>query len=219
MQDQLKNMTDRGDTIDPRLLDLMALVEESSQRMHSLVNDLLDLTRLEQGRATLLLEEMDLREVITASIEATAPLFESKNQHVSLHLPEVYCPVRGDRERLEQIVINLLSNAHKYSPPGSQVGVRAIRSSDKCTVSVRDNGPGVPEEERELVFDRFYRSSLHRKDRTPSTGLGLPIARKIAEMHKGRLWVEDAQGGGSIFILELPLRRIVSRWRRTTDNA
>lgn len=207
VQDQLKNMTDRGDTIDPRLLDLMALVEESSQRMHSLVNDLLDLTRLEQGRATLLLEEMDLREVITASIEATGPLFESKGQHVSMRLPEVYCAVRGDRERLEQIVINLLSNAHKYTPQGSQIEVRAIRSSETCTVSVRDNGPGIPEEERELVFERFYRSSLHRKDRTPSTGLGLPIARKIAEMHRGRLWVEAAQDGGSIFILELPTSR------------
>lgn len=204
LQEQLELATSNGGSIDSRLFNLMALVDESSQRMHSLVNDLLDLTRLEQGRATWTVEEIDLREVVTASIQATAPLFESKNQHVSLHLPEVYCPVRGDRERLEQIIINLLSNAHKYSPPGSQVGVRAIRSSDKCTVSVRDNGPGIPEAERELVFERFYRSTLHRKDRTPSTGLGLPIARKIAEMHGGRLWVEDAQGGGSIFILETP---------------
>jgi signal transduction histidine kinase len=204
LQEQLQGMMDRGDAIDSRLLDLLALVDESSQRMHSLVNDLLDLTRLEQGRASLLLEEMDLREVVTASVEATGPLFESKDQHVNVHLPEVYCPVRGDRQRLEQIVINLLSNAHKYTPAGSRIVVRTIRSSDSCTVSVRDNGPGVPELERELVFDRFYRSTLHRKDRTPSTGLGLPIARKIAEMHGGRLWVEGAQGGGSIFTLELP---------------
>lgn len=204
LQEQMELAATNGDPIDSRLFNLMALVDESSQRMHSLVNDLLDLTRLEQGRATWTVEEIDLREVVTASIQATAPLFESKNQHVSVHLPEVYCPVRGDRERLEQIVINLLSNAHKYSPPGSQIGVRAIRSTDKCTVSVRDNGPGIPEAERELVFERFYRSTLHRKDRTPSTGLGLPIARKIAEMHGGRLWVEGAQGGGSIFILETP---------------
>jgi signal transduction histidine kinase len=204
VHDQLEPVAGKVARIDPRLLDLMALVQDSSQRMHSLVNDLLDLTRLEQGRATLLLEELDLREVVTASIDATRPLFESKDQRVTMRLPEAYCAVRGDRERLEQIVINLLSNAHKYSPPGSQIEVRAIRSAETCTLSVRDSGPGVPEEERELVFERFYRSRIHRQDRTPSTGLGLPIARKIAEMHKGRLWEEAAQGGGSIFILELP---------------
>jgi signal transduction histidine kinase len=71
-------------------------------------------------------------------------------------------------------------------------------------VTVRDSGPGVPIDERERIFDRFYRSSLHRTDRTASTGLGLPIARKVAEMHKGRVWVDPAPGGGSIFTLALP---------------
>lgn len=191
--------------VDARLLDLMALVLDGSQRMHSLVNDLLDLTRLEQGRATLFVENLDLRDVVRASVAATMPLFESKGQHLSMRLPEVYCGVRGDRQRLEQIVINLLSNAGKYSPDGSQVEIRTIRSGDECLVTVRDNGPGVPAEEREQIFERFYRSSLHRQDRTPSTGLGLPIARKIADMHKGRVWVEPAQGGGSIFTLALPV--------------
>jgi signal transduction histidine kinase len=100
--------------------------------------------------------------------------------------------------------MNLLSNANKYSPEGSTIEVRGTRTSDECLVTVRDNGSGVPESERELIFQNFYRSSMHRNDRTPSTGLGLPIARKIAEMHGGRLWVEPAQGGGSIFTLALP---------------
>jgi signal transduction histidine kinase len=99
----------------------------------------------------------------------------------------------------------LLSNAHKYSPEGSQVDVRLTRSGGECLVMVRDQGPGVPEDERERIFERFYRSSLHRQDRTPSTGLGLPIARTITEMHRGRLWVEPAPGGGSIFTLALPI--------------
>ena len=207
VQEQLQLMVSKGSpqVVDPRLLDLIALVEDGSQRMHSLVNDLLDLTRLEQGRATLLIEELDMREVVKASVEATMPLFESKGQHLSMHLPEAYCAVRGDRQRLEQVIINLLSNAHKYSPAGARIDVRIQRSGGECSVSVRDNGPGIPEEERELIFERFYRSSLHRRDRTPSTGLGLPIARKIAEMHKGRVWTEAAQGGGSIFTLKLPL--------------
>jgi signal transduction histidine kinase len=207
-QMQAHTRTDRGENgLDPKLLDLMGLVVEGSERMHSLVNDLLDLTRLEQGRTSLNMEELDLREVVRDAVGATRPLFESKQQQLDLRLPEAHCNVRGDRQRLEQVVINLLSNAHKYSPPGSRVEVRARRSGDECLVTVRDNGPGVPPEERERIFERFYRSSLHRGDRTASTGLGLPIARTVAEMHRGRVWVEPAPGQGSIFSLALPALR------------
>jgi signal transduction histidine kinase len=190
--------------LDPRLVNLVGLVLEGSERMHSLVNDLLDLTRLEQGRTQLLFEDLDMREVINASLEVTRPLFSSKNQKITFHMPEARYMVRGDRPHLEQVLINLLSNAHKYAPEGSQVDVRLTRSGGECLVMVRDQGPGVPEEERERIFERFYRSSLHRQDRTPSTGLGLPIARTIAEMHRGRVWVEPAPGIGSIFTLALP---------------
>lgn len=205
--EQLRMLAESEDTqapIDPRLVDLVGLVVESSARMHSLVNDLLDLTRLEQGKTTLSMEDLDLRDVVRASVAEFAPLFESKGQHLTMHVPELYCGVRGDRQRLEQVVINLLSNAHKYSPAGSRVEVRALLAGNECRVTVRDDGPGVPPEERELIFDRFYRSSLHRQDRTASTGLGLPIVRKVAEMHRGRVWVEPAPGGGSLFTLALP---------------
>ncbi len=190
--------------IDPRIVELVELVVEGSQRMQSLVNDLLDLTRLEQGRATLNYEKLDLREIVSTSVASIAPLFKSRNQQLDVRLPEFQCMVRGDRPRLEQVIINLLSNANKYSPAGSQLEIRARSSKDECLVAVRDSGAGVPEEEREQIFERFYRSSLHRNDRTISTGLGLPIARKIAEMHKGRLWVDLAPDGGSIFTLALP---------------
>jgi signal transduction histidine kinase len=207
LQEQLQLLTNANasnPTIDPRLLELTELVLESSQRMQALVNDLLDLTRLEQGRAGLASEELDLRHVITASVEATAPLFKAKGQHLAVSMPEGRLTMQGDAERLEQVLINLLSNAHKYSPAGARVQVRASRSGNNYVVTVRDNGSGVPADEREAIFERFYRSSLHRNDRTSSTGLGLPIARKIAEMHHGRLWVEPAPDGGSIFTLTLP---------------
>ena len=205
---QLQNGGEAGE-LNPRLLDLVGLIEDGSARMHSLVNDLLDLTRLEQGRATLQMEEFDIREAVDSAVESISPLLESKEQKAVLRLPELGGRVRGDRPRLEQVLINLLSNAHKYSPPGSPIEVRITRSArgddhKECLISVRDSGPGVPEDERELIFERFYRSSLHRQDRTPSTGLGLPIARKVAEMHGGRVWVEPAPGGGSIFTLALP---------------
>ncbi len=201
--EQLERLAD-ADGIDPRIVDLVALVVEGSERMQSLVNDLLDLTRLEQGRTVFTFEALDLREVVSASVEAVAPLFESGHQQLNVRLPEFRCLVLGDRPRLEQVVINLLSNANKYSPPGSRLEIRIQQKPEECLVAVRDAGPGVPEEERERIFERFYRSSLHRNDRTSSTGLGLPIARKIAEMHRGRIWAEAAPGGGSIFTLALP---------------
>lgn len=192
-------------SVDPRLLDLLGLVVEGSERMHSLVNDLLDLTRLEQGRSGLAFTTLDMREVAQASIEAINPLFNSKKQALSVRLPEAYCAVRGDRQRLEQVLINLLSNAHKYSPEGARIELRVVRAANECLTSVRDTGAGVPAGERESIFERFVRSSLHRQDRTASTGLGLPIARTIAEMHGGRVWMEPAPDGGSIFTLALPL--------------
>lgn len=191
--------------LDKRLVDLVGLVVEGGERMQSLVNDLLDLTRLEQGRTPLNIENLDLREVARASVGATTPLFESKGQLVTLRLPEVYCGTRGDRQRLEQVLINLLSNANKYSPVGSPVEIRVLRTGKECLALVRDNGPGVEQSESEAIFERFYRSNRHRNDRTSSTGLGLPIARKIAEMHRGRLWVDPAPCGGSIFTLALPV--------------
>jgi signal transduction histidine kinase len=205
MEAQAEEEEEGKGAIDPRLLHLVELVLEGAERMHSLVNDLLDLTRLEQGRGILTTEDIDLREVVKESVTATMPLFEGRGQTLSVRLPEAYCGVHGDSRRLEQAVMNLLSNAAKYSPPGSQVEIRLVRSGDECTVMVRDNGPGVPEDEQERIFERFYRSSIHRQDRTPSTGLGLPITRKIAEMHRGKVWVEPAQGGGALFSLSLPL--------------
>lgn len=201
----IASSSDEESAIDPRLLELTGLLQEGSQRMQALVNDLLDLTRLEQGRTGLNMETLDLREAVNASVATTMPLLESRKQVLTVQMPEVSYKVRGDRERLEQVFINLLSNANKYSPTNSRVQVRVYRAGQECIVTVRDNGPGVPEEEREKIFERFYRSSLHRNDRTSSTGLGLPIVRKIAEMHKGRVWVEPAPGGGSIFTLALPL--------------
>ena len=191
--------------LDRRVVDLVRLLEESSRRMQALVNNLLDLTRLEQGRTPLVLEPLDLRAVVAAAVAATRLLFAGKEQRVTLHLAEAHCQMVGDAQRLEQVLINLLTNAHKYAPPGSNVEIRSYRVGDICRIQVRDSGPGVPDDEREEIFRPFYRSSLHQQDRTASTGLGLPIARTIAELHGGRLWYEPVPGG-SLFVLTLPIR-------------
>jgi signal transduction histidine kinase len=190
--------------LSPRLRDLLLLLDEGSARMQALVNDLLDLTRLEQGRVPLVMADLDLREVVNDSVKATLPLFSGKSQPFALHLPESTIPVRGDRRWIEQILINLLANASKYSPPATGVEVRGECAGGECRIAVEDHGPGVPDGEREQVFEPFYRGSLHRDDPAGGTGLGLSIARTIAEKHGGRLWTEPVTGGGSRFIRALP---------------
>ncbi len=203
---QVEQLTAVGPpALPPRLLDLLRLLEDGSGRMQVLVNDLLDLTRLEQDRVPLALVDLDLREVVAAAAETTRPLLARNGQTLGVHLPEGYYWVRGDRQRLEQVFVNLLFNAHKYAPAGQPVEVRATRAGGEGRITVRDHGPGVPAAERERIFEPFYRSSLHRDDSTAGTGLGLPIARTIAHKHGGRLWYEPAADGGGCFILALPL--------------
>ena len=204
---QLLTALAAGDTpaVNPRLNDLLRLLEDGSSRMQLLVNNLLDLTRLEQDRVPLALADLDVRAAITVAADSVRPLLRGKDQALSVHLPEGSLWVHGDPTRLEQILVNLLANAHKYAPAGQPVEVRAGRVEGECRITVRDHGPGVPAAEQEHIFEPFYRSSLHQDGDIVGTGLGLPIARTIAHKHGGRLWVEAAPGGGSRFVLTLPL--------------
>jgi signal transduction histidine kinase len=114
--------------------------------------------------------------------------------------------VLGDRDRLTQVLINLLSNAHKFVAPGSgRVEIAVRRVGDLVRVEVTDNGPGVPPEERETIFEKFRQGGSVLTDKPRGTGLGLPISRQIVEYFGGRLWLEGNPDGGSIFIFTLPV--------------
>ena len=114
-------------------------------------------------------------------------------------------PVWADPDRVHQVLTNLLANAIKFSPPGSQVAVAACPDAGGLVrLAVEDSGPGIPPTERERVFDKFYQVGRAERERPPGTGLGLTIARHLVELHGGRIWVEDAPGGGAAFVLLLP---------------
>ena len=187
-----------------RMGELARLVAENAQRMRTLVDDLLDLSRLEHGRLVLHRRTFDLGAAVQHVVDQIEPLAERKQQTLTVQVPPAPNAVQADSSRIEQVLLNLLGNAIKYTPAAGAVGVGISRQDGQIQVTVQDSGPGVLPEEREHIFERFYRTQQHEVDRSSGTGLGLPIARMLVELHGGRLWYEDAPGGGSCFCFTLP---------------
>lgn len=187
-----------------RVGELARLVAENAQRMRTLVDDLLDLSRLEHGRLVLHRREFDLGTVVRHVADQLEPVAERKQQQLTVAVPPARTEVQADSSRIEQVLLNLLGNAIKYTPAAGAVRVAISHEDRQAQVTVQDSGPGVPLEEREHIFERFYRTQQHEVDRSTGTGLGLPIARMLVELHGGRLWYEDAPGGGSRFCFTLP---------------
>jgi signal transduction histidine kinase len=184
----------------------LGLIEHETTRLAELVEDVLDTSRIESGSFSYTFADVDVAELIQESAAAA----ESGQDEVTINanvrrpLPSV----RGDRERLRQVITNLIDNAVKYSPAGSEVEVDAFAENGRVSVEVRDRGPGVARENHSLIFEKFGRvSGEHAK---PGTGLGLFIARSIAQAHGGTLEVQSAPAEGAIFALVLPVEPRVS---------
>jgi signal transduction histidine kinase len=195
---------------DPRLERTVAQVRENlaimvaeGDRLTALINDVLDLEKIEAGRMEFRREPLDVVEAVDQATAATAALFETTGLELRREVADVP-PVVGDRHRLVQVVINLLSNAVKFTPSGS-VTVRVARSDGEVVVSVTDTGTGIPPEDRDRVFEAFAQSGDSLTDKPRGTGLGLPISREIVEQHGGRLWLESEVGVGSTFSFSLPV--------------
>ena len=179
----------------------LALIGDETSRLASLIGDVLDTSRIEAGTFSFSFSDVDLGELVR-DVVAAAELAQDEvalTTEVSGSLP----PVRGDRERLRQVIQNLVDNAVKYSSAGGRVRVSATADDGTVLIDVADEGPGIPREDQQLIFEKFGRSGggVTR----PGTGLGLFIARSIAEAHGGSLDVESAPSRGSVFRLELPV--------------
>jgi Na+/proline symporter/anti-sigma regulatory factor (Ser/Thr protein kinase) len=184
----------------------LGIIVSETERLTRLVNQILDMAKIESGNAEWLVEDVDLRAVVEQSAAATSQLFRDKHVALSLELAADVPMVRADRDRLMQVVINLLSNAVKFAPGGSgTVVVRLWSGEGDIRVSVADNGPGIRREDQKVIFDRFRQGGDAMTSKPTGTGLGLPISRKIVEYFGGRLWVESAPGQGASFIFSLPL--------------
>jgi signal transduction histidine kinase/CheY-like chemotaxis protein len=207
-----------GAALPPALLADIAVIQRNSQHLASLVNDVLDLSQAEAGRMALTREWVCLRETIEAAVMAVRPLFESKGLTLALDVPEGLPPVLCDRTRIRQVILNLLSNAGRFTERG---GVRIhVELGDHGIITcVTDTGPGISPENQKRLFEPFEQIDSSLSRRHEGSGLGLSISKRFVEMHGGKMWLESQVGQGTTFYFSLPLTQAVlpveasfSRW-------
>jgi GAF domain-containing protein/sensor histidine kinase regulating citrate/malate metabolism len=190
----------------------LEIVRNNTERLNILVNDLLDLSRIEAGRVTLSPQSLDLREVAEDVISDVLRRAQEENKTMTLTVdaPKKLARVFGDSERVRQILHNLVDNAYHYTPENGTIVVRmrSLNGSGEVQVDVKDNGVGIASEDQDRIFERFYRGEHPLVLETPGTGLGLSIVRQLVEMHKGRIWMQsDGIGEGSTFSFTLPVHK------------
>jgi signal transduction histidine kinase len=184
----------------------LAIIIQESERLTRLINQVLDLAKLESGRAEWRVAAVDLKAVIEDSVNATEQLFRAKDAALDVHAPASAPPVLGDRDRLVQVLINLLSNAAKFVLPGvGRVSVELAADAGELLVRVADNGPGINREDQRFIFEKFRQAGDTMTEKPQGTGLGLPISRQIIEHLGGRLWVDSTPGDGAAFTFALPI--------------
>jgi PAS domain S-box-containing protein len=187
---------------------LLRIAVANSDRLVRLINDILDLERMTSGRAPLAFRRIPLEELVRQAIEAMQPMAEAEDVHLASDPMSVY--IEADSDRLLQVMTNLLSNAIKFSPPRSTVRISTARTTDGVTVSVVDEGRGVPADKLESIFDRFQQVDASDSRQKGGTGLGLAICRTIVHQHGGRIWAEQNGSRGAIFRFFLPERASIS---------
>jgi signal transduction histidine kinase/CheY-like chemotaxis protein len=185
--------------------EFLGIVKQNSDRLVALINDMLDISRIESGRIHLKIEPIDIADSIAGGIDTFRAIIDQHGMTLNLSVPRDLPAAAGDRDRVGQVLTNLMSNAIKYSPGGGSIEVKARTRGHQVVVSVRDTGIGISREDQTHLFDKFYRvdSSLTRE--IGGTGLGLSICKTIIELLGGQVWVESTPGKGSTFSFSLPI--------------
>jgi PAS domain S-box-containing protein len=190
-----------GDT-SPEMQELLEIAQKSCDRLVRLVNDILDLAKIESGQLKLTRLPADITEIVVRSICAVKPLADRNEIRLRVERPQPLPAVELDADRIEQVITNLLSNAVKFSPPKGEVVVEILPVEDWVQCSVIDKGSGIPEKDQRRIFGKFQQLSEGRK--RGGTGLGLAITQALVEEHGGTIWVESVVNEGSRFIFRLP---------------
>ena len=188
-----------------RLRDKISKIEIETGHLTQMVNELLDLSRIESGTVQLLLDDVDMVRLAQTTAERLRLFAERQGLRLRFDLPNQVLRVRGDEDRLGQVLINLLHNAVKFSPNGGDIVVGVREDEGEVVTWVRDPGIGVPAADRARIFERFYKVDRARVRGRGGTGLGLSIARHVVESHGGRIWVESTEGEGSTFSFTVPM--------------
>ncbi len=206
-----------GDGREGRFIEI---IQTNTERQLAIIGDLLDLSKIEAGKFPVECSTVEIGPLIEGLLSSYEALSNNNGLELVLDIENGLPPVWVDAQRVEQVITNLLSNALKFSPSGTEVFVRAaLRSSDEVEITVRDEGIGLAEEDREKIFEPFYQVGDAVTGKTKGTGLGLPISRDLVRAHGGDLWVESTLGVGSTFALTLPVDSSAGRERVALENA
>jgi two-component system phosphate regulon sensor histidine kinase PhoR len=193
-----------GEAIPAKMRDRIDKVEVETGHLVQMVNELLDLARIESGGPLAMRDDVDLGHVVGESVERLRLFAERQGLRLVVDVPDKVLTVRGDEARIGQVVVNLVHNALKFGGEGSDVIVRVREGDGEVITSVQDHGVGVPKADQGRIFERFYKVDRARI-RGGGTGLGLSIARHVLEQHGGRIWVESEEGAGATFSFALPI--------------
>jgi signal transduction histidine kinase len=192
----------------------LGIVIKESERLTRLINQVLDLSKIESGNAEWHSSEIDMREVVDDAATAVSQMFKENGVQLEVDVPQELPTIVADRDRLMQVMLNLLSNAAKFCKrPGGRVIVALARQDGFLRVDVTDNGIGISESDKEVIFEKFRQVGDALTDRPQGTGLGLPICRQIINHFGGRLWVQSQPGAGATFSFTLPFDRALPQAR------
>ena len=191
--------------LDGRPLQQIKVIQRNARHLEGMINELLDLSRMESGRFEILKSPFDFAAIVAEAIESSQPQLEAMAQTVDFQIAVDVLLVNGDRERLFQVITNLLSNASKYSPNDSAIEIEVSEDQRWLTVEVRDRGPGVPDDDPEALFAMFGRADNEITRRVPGTGIGLHVSKRIVDEHGGRITIKSRDGGGAVARFRIPL--------------
>jgi signal transduction histidine kinase len=177
----------------------------SSKHLLGLINDILDLSKIESGTMELKIRNISLPNLVKAVKSIMMPIIAPRNQDLEIIIDEALPLVKADKGKIRQVFINLLGNATKFTPDGGKLKVEAVQESGWCRISVTDTGIGIKAENQTRLFEPFFQADKPLVKGVGGTGLGLAIAKQIIERHGGKIWVESEYGKGSKFSCTLPL--------------
>jgi signal transduction histidine kinase len=185
----------------------LEIIKESNLRMLKLINDLLDVTKIEMGNLPMELEPVDIKKIAEEVVAGLSPMAKAKNVSLNLKIEDALASVLSDPEKCKMIFTNLIDNSVKYSKGRGNVDVSARQSGDFIDVSVSDQGVGIPRAQQKNIFQKFFRSDNAMKHETVGTGLGLFIVKAIVDANKGQIWFESEEDKGSTFYFKIPIAK------------
>jgi signal transduction histidine kinase len=192
-------------TADDSLKKLMQTIIHNANTLETRLAELLDIVKTGSGKLQLQFEPVDMKSLIQGTCLQVSPLLRNKDLKLTTDLPESMPIIHGDGPRLEQVMLNLMTNAAKFTPAGGTITIRAHQEDNGLVVDVQDNGIGIAREEQSRLFKPYSRLSSDRQ-RHPGLGLGLALSKQVVELHGGRIWVNSEPGRGSTFSFFVPRR-------------